>query len=85
MFTTIRGALPHLADDARIAVPVGPFGARTPPGYGVSKAAADAVARTFAAETDVPVVRFDPGQTATELTDGAGHDPADAAEIVTGP
>jgi len=84
VFTTIREALPHLADDARIAVPVGPFSRRTPPGYGgygVSKAAADAVARTFAVETDVPVARFDPGQTATELTDRAGHDPAEAAEL----
>lgn len=84
VFVTIREAVPHLADEARIVVPVGPFGERTPPGYGsygVSKVASDAVARTFAAELDVPVARIDPGETATSLTDGEGHDPADAAEL----
>jgi len=84
VFATVREALPHLAADGRIVVPVGPFGERTPPGYGgygVSKAAADAVARTFAAELDVPIARVDPGQTATALTGETGHDPSDAAEL----
>ena len=84
VFTTIRETVPHLADDARIVVPVGPFGEQTPPGYGsygVSKAASDAVARTFAAELDYPVGRVDPGRTATDLTGGEGHDPVDAAEL----
>ena len=84
VFNTVRETVPHLGDGARIVVPVGPFGDQNPPGYGsyaVSKAASDAVARTFAAELDYPVGRVDPGRTATELTGGEGHDPADAAEL----
>jgi NAD(P)-dependent dehydrogenase (short-subunit alcohol dehydrogenase family) len=84
VFVTIREAVPHLSEDPRVLVPVGPFGEQMPPGYGsyaVSKAASDAVARTFAAELDVPVGRLDPGKTATDLTGSDGHDPADAAEM----
>lgn len=90
VFATIREAIPHLAADARILVPVGPFDEQTPPGYGsygVSKAAAAAVARAFAGELDAAVGLLDSGQTATafdgagDVTDGEGHDPGDAAEL----
>jgi len=82
-FATIREALPHLAPAARIVVASGSVAREPYPGYGsyaVSKAAAEAIARGFGADTEHAVGVVDPGQVATELTGGEGHDPADVAE-----
>ena len=82
-FTTIREALPHLAEEARILVASGAVARQPIAGYGsyaVSKAAAEAVVRGFAADTDRPIAVVDPGQVATGLSGGDGHDPEDVAE-----
>lgn len=81
---TISEALPHLSPGARVLVPSGAVARDPVPGmgaYAVSKAAAEAVARQYAVELDVPVGVVDPGQVATKLTDGAGRDPADVAPL----
>lgn len=83
VFSTIREALPHLADDARILLSSGTVARNAIAGfgsYGVSKATAEAIARGFATETDYTVCVVDPGQVATPLAGDQGHDPADAAE-----
>ncbi|MBV0925044.1 SDR family oxidoreductase [Halomicroarcula limicola] len=85
VFATIREAVPHLAPDARVVVPTGAVAGRGMSGYGsyaVSKAAAEAVARGFAADLDTVVGALDPGQVATELSGGSGRDPAAVAEMV---
>lgn len=82
-FATIHEAFPHLADDARILVASGSVAREPYPGYGsyaVSKAAAEAIARGFGADTERVVGVVDPGQVATELSGGQGHDPEDVAE-----
>jgi NAD(P)-dependent dehydrogenase (short-subunit alcohol dehydrogenase family) len=85
VFTAIREAVPHLNEDARVFVPSGGVARNPTPGFGsyaVSKAAAEAVARQFAAELDVPVGVLDLGQVETELTDHMqGRDPADVAPM----
>ena len=71
VFATITEAVPHLADDARVVVPSGAVAAESKPGmgaYAVSKAAAEAVARGFAADLDATVGVVDPGLVATDLT-----------------
>ncbi|SFR57360.1 SDR family oxidoreductase [Halorubrum sodomense] len=71
VFATISEAVPHLADDARVIVPSGSVAAESKPGmgaYAVSKAAAEAVARGFAADLDATVGVVDPGLVATDLT-----------------
>ena len=71
VFATITEALPHLADDARIIVPSGSVAHESKQGmgaYAVSKAAAEAVARGFAADVDATVGVVDPGLVATDLT-----------------
>ncbi|OYR73253.1 SDR family oxidoreductase [Halorubrum ezzemoulense] len=71
VFATIREAVPHLADDARVLVPSGAVAAESKPGmgaYAVSKAAAEGVARGFAADLDATVGVVDPGLVATDLT-----------------
>lgn len=82
VFVTFREAVPHLADDARLVLSSGAVAREAVEGYGsyaVSKAAAEAVVRGFAAEGyDACVV--DPGLVATDLTGWDGHDPEDAAE-----
>ena len=83
VFVTFREALPHLADDARLLVTSGAVARTATAGYGsyaVSKAAAEAVARGFAADTDYDVCVVDPGMVATEVTGFDGHDPTDIAE-----
>ncbi|WP_236044716.1 SDR family NAD(P)-dependent oxidoreductase [Haloarcula nitratireducens] len=85
VFATIREAVPHLAADARVVVPTGAVARRGTSGYGsyaVSKAAAEAVARGFAADLDATVGAIDPGQVATDLSGGGGRDPDDVAEMV---
>jgi 3-oxoacyl-[acyl-carrier protein] reductase len=82
-FATLREALPHLSDEARILIASGSVAREPYSGYGsyaVSKAAAEAIARGFAVDTDHGVGVIDPGQVATELTGGEGLDPAKAAE-----
>jgi NAD(P)-dependent dehydrogenase (short-subunit alcohol dehydrogenase family) len=85
VFTVVKESLPHLADDARVLVPSGKVAREAKPGYGsyaVSKAAAEAVVRQFAAELDYPVGVVDPGAVATDLTGGQGRDPEDAADLL---
>lgn len=71
VFATIREAVPHLADEARVLVPSGSVAHESKAGmgaYAVSKAAAEAVARGFAADVDATVGVVDPGLVATDLT-----------------
>lgn len=85
VFATFRESLPHLADDARLLTLSGDVAREGKPGYGsyaVSKAAAEAVARGFAADVDHTVAVVDPGYIATDLTGGQGRDPEVAAELV---
>jgi hypothetical protein len=83
VFATIREARPHLASEARLIVTSGSVARNPAAGFGsyaVSKAAAEAVARQFAASMDQPVAVVDPGRVATDLSGGRGHDPEDVAE-----
>lgn len=85
VFSAVREALPHLAEDARVLVPSGTVARETRPGFGsyaVSKALAEAVARQFAADLDRTVGVLDVGVLATALSGGAGRDPADVAPMV---
>ncbi|MFC7187460.1 SDR family oxidoreductase [Halorubrum yunnanense] len=71
VFATVTEAVPHLADDARVIVPSGSVAHESKAGmgaYAVSKAAAEAVARGFAADLDATVGVVDPGLVATDLT-----------------
>ena len=85
VFATVREAVPHLTGDARVVVPTGAVARKGLPGYGsyaVSKAAAEALVRGFAADLDVTVGAVDPGNVETELSGEGGRDPADVAEMV---
>jgi NAD(P)-dependent dehydrogenase (short-subunit alcohol dehydrogenase family) len=85
VFATFREALPHLVEDARMVVLSGRIAREVTAGYGsyaVSKAATEAIARQFAADTDVPVGAVDPGTVDTDLTGGRGTDPDRAADLV---
>jgi NAD(P)-dependent dehydrogenase (short-subunit alcohol dehydrogenase family) len=82
VFATVREAVPHLADNARVLVPTGAVAREPQAGFGsyaVSKAAAEALVRGFAADLDYPVGALDLGQVATDLAGGAGRDPDDVA------
>jgi NAD(P)-dependent dehydrogenase (short-subunit alcohol dehydrogenase family) len=82
VFATVREALPHLAGDGRVLVSSGQVAREAKPGYGsyaVSKAAAEALARGFAADLEQPVCVVDPGVVSTELTGGQGRDPGSVA------
>ena len=84
VFATVRESLPHLAADARVLVPSGSIAREAQPGigsYAVSKAAAEALARGFAAEIDHPVGVVDPGQVATGLAGEQGRDPEEIAAM----
>jgi NAD(P)-dependent dehydrogenase (short-subunit alcohol dehydrogenase family) len=85
VFATIREAVPHLTDDARALVPAGRSAREPTAGFGayaVSKAAAVAVARQFAAELEWVVGVVDPGPVATDLTGGEGdRTPEDVAPL----
>jgi NAD(P)-dependent dehydrogenase (short-subunit alcohol dehydrogenase family) len=83
VFATLREAVPHLADDARLLVTSGAVAREAKEGFGsyaVSKATAEAVARGFAADTSYDVCVVDPGVVATDLTGGQGRDPADIVD-----
>ncbi|MFB6210017.1 MAG: SDR family oxidoreductase [Halobacteriales archaeon] len=86
VFATIREAVPHLSEEARVLVPSGAVARNAQPGYGsyaVSKAAGEALARGFAVELEQAVGIVDPGQIATELTGEQGRrGPEDAAEML---
>jgi 3-oxoacyl-[acyl-carrier protein] reductase len=84
VFATVREAVPHLAADARVLVPTGAIAREAQAGFGsyaVSKAAAEALVRGFAAELDSSVGLLDLGQVATDLAGEAGRDPADIAAM----
>ncbi len=71
VFATFTEATPHLATDARLIVPSGSVAHESKAGmgaYAVSKAAAEAIARGFAADLDATVGVVDPGLVATDLT-----------------
>ncbi|MFB6125831.1 MAG: SDR family oxidoreductase [Halolamina sp.] len=83
-FATVKEAVPHLTDDARVLIPSGEVAREPTAGmgaYAVSKAGAEAVARGFAADLDQPVGVVDPGYVATDLSGGKGRDPEDVAEM----
>ncbi|HKL28641.1 MAG TPA: SDR family oxidoreductase [Natrialbaceae archaeon] len=85
VFGTIREAFPHLAPDARVLVPSGSVARKSKAGvgsYAVSKAAAEAIVRGFAAELDQTVAVVDPGQVSTDLMKGAtGRDPVEIGNM----
>lgn len=83
VYTTIKEAVPHLADDARVLVPSGSVAREERAGFGsyaVSKATAEAIARGFAAELDRAVGIVDPGQVETGLG-VPGRDPDEVASM----
>ncbi len=85
VFATVREAVPHLAGDARVVVPTGAVAREGMPGYGsyaVSKAAAEALVRGFAADLAVTVGAVDPGKVETDLSGEGGRDPGDVAGMV---
>ncbi|MFB6157700.1 MAG: SDR family NAD(P)-dependent oxidoreductase [Haloferacaceae archaeon] len=83
-FATVKETSPHLAPDARILVPSGSVAREAKPGmgaYAVSKAAAEALVRGFAADLDAAACVVDPGLVATDVSGGRGRDPADVAPM----
>jgi len=85
VFATVREAVPYFADGARVVVPTGAVARTGMPGYGsyaVSKAAAEALVRGFAADLDATVGAVDPGNVETDLSGEGGRDPADVAGMV---
>ncbi|WP_101294472.1 SDR family NAD(P)-dependent oxidoreductase [Halegenticoccus soli] len=84
VFAAVKEALPHLAGDARVLIPSGSVARDAKPGtgaYAVSKAAAEALARGFAADVEQAVGIVDPGLIGTDLSGGRGRDPADVAPM----
>ncbi|MFD1646483.1 SDR family oxidoreductase [Haloarchaeobius litoreus] len=84
VFATFREAVPHLNEDARLLVPTGSIARDAMPGigsYAVSKAAAEAVTRAFAADTTYVAGCVDPGQVETELSGPGGRDPSEVAPM----
>jgi len=84
LFGTLREALPFASADARVLVPSGKVAREPTEGmgaYAVSKAAAEGVARGFAADAEQAVGLLYPGLLATDLTGGKGRDPASVAEM----
>lgn len=85
VFATLREAVPHLTDDARILLPSGRVARDSMAGYGayaVSKAGGEAVVRQFSAESEQVAAVLDLGQVETGLTGIAGgRAPADVAPM----
>lgn len=84
VFTTVKEAVPHLAEDARILVPSGSIAREAKPGmgaYAISKAGAEALVRGFATDLDQTVGIVDPGLVATDVTGGQGRDAEDVAPM----
>jgi hypothetical protein len=83
-FAVCREAVAFMPPDGRILVPSGSVAREPEPGmgaYAMSKAAAEGVARGFAADAEQAVGVVDPGLVATDLTGGRGRDPADVAGL----
>jgi hypothetical protein len=84
VFTTVKEAVPHLAEDARVLVPSGSIAREAKPGmgaYAISKAGAEALVRGFATDLSQSVGIVDPGLVGTEVTGGQGRDPEDVAPM----
>ncbi|WP_299267343.1 SDR family NAD(P)-dependent oxidoreductase [Halorientalis sp.] len=84
VFAVIRESLQFMPEDGRVLVPSGSVAREPVEGmgaYGVSKAAVEGVARSFAADAKQTVGIVDPGLVATELTDQQGRDPQEVAEL----
>ena len=85
VFATITEAVPHLAADGRVLVPSGGVAREAKAGmgaYAISKAGAEAVARSFSVDLDQPVSVVDPGLVATDLTGiEKARDPSDVAPM----
>jgi len=91
IFGVVKETLPLLADDARVLVPTHDVAREGTIGYGsyaVSKAAAEAVARGFAADLDITVGCLELDDLATRLHRGTGEavgvggdDPEDVAPM----
>lgn len=85
VFATIREALPHLTDQARVLVPSDGTARDTEPGvgaYAVSKAGAEAVARQFAVELPYHVSVLEVSRRAAESAASEGRDPETVASMV---
>lgn len=84
VFAVLREGVPFMPPDGRALVPSGSVAREPEPGvgaYAMSKAAAEGVARGFAADADQTVGVVDPGLVATDLTGGRGRDPGDVAGL----
>lgn len=84
VFATFRESLAHLNEGARLLVPTGSIARDTKPGLGAyapSKAAAEAIARQFAADTEYVVGMVDPGKVETDLAGPGGREPAEVAGL----
>lgn len=81
IFTTIREAIPHLNDGARVLIPTCDYNDTPRDVYDISKTTATAIAKGFADEISAAVAVVDPGVIATELTGDQGRDPSDAAAL----
>jgi NAD(P)-dependent dehydrogenase (short-subunit alcohol dehydrogenase family) len=84
VFDVAREAVGFMPPEGRILVPSGSVAREPEPGmgaYAASKAAAEGVARGFAADAEQAVGVVDPGLVATDLTGGRGRDPADVAGL----
>lgn len=84
VFTTIKEAVPHLSEGARLLVPSGSIAREAKPGmgaYAISKAGAEALVRGFATDLDQSVGIVDPGLVATEVTGGQGREAEDVAPM----
>ena len=84
VFAVAREAVGFMPPEGRILVPSGSVAREPEPGmgaYAASKAAAEGVARGFAADAEQAVGVVDPGLVATDLTGGRGRDPADVAGL----
>lgn len=84
VFATLREGLQFMPSDGRVLVPSGSVAREAKPGmgsYAVSKAAAAALARGFAADVEQIVGVVELGLVATPLTDWQGRDPEDVAGL----
>ncbi|WP_336036487.1 SDR family oxidoreductase [Halobacterium yunchengense] len=86
VFAAVREALPHMDESGRVLVPTGSVAREAEPGFGayaVSKAAAEGVARQFAADCEQAVGCVDPGAVDTGLHGLGGRDPGAVASLFT--
>jgi NAD(P)-dependent dehydrogenase (short-subunit alcohol dehydrogenase family) len=84
VFAVVRESLQFMSGDGRVLIPSGSVAREPVAGmgaYGVSKAAVEGIARSFAADVEQTVGIVDPGLVATELTDQQGRNPREIAEL----